>query len=115
MHLATLVHSIRWSRLCMRSQVEQGLGLGSNHPFFNRHRLAWTRFQPLEAVSQESRKAPMVLVLHGGYGGCVGDALPYDLFTLGGPYSVGLPPGAMFLPQRADIGRPLTFFCQSCQ
>jgi outer membrane protein assembly factor BamA len=31
---------------------------------------------------------PPVLVLHGRYGGCVGDLPSYDAFTLGGPYSV---------------------------
>lgn len=31
---------------------------------------------------------PPVLVLHGHYGGCVGDLPSYDAFTLGGPYSV---------------------------
>lgn len=31
---------------------------------------------------------PPVLVLHGHYGGCVGDLPSYEAFTLGGPYSV---------------------------
>ena len=31
---------------------------------------------------------PPVLVLHGRYGGSVGDLAAYDLFTLGGPHSV---------------------------
>ena len=29
-----------------------------------------------------------MLVLHGRYGGCIGDLAAYDAFTLGGPYSV---------------------------
>lgn len=31
---------------------------------------------------------PPVLVLHGHYGGCVGDLPSYEAFTLGGPHSV---------------------------
>ncbi|CAL9191102.1 protein TOC75-3, chloroplastic-like [Musa acuminata AAA Group] len=70
-------------------QVDQGLGIGSNFPFFNRHQLTLTRFIPLKQVEEGvDKSAPPVLVLHGHYGGCVGDLASYDAFTLGGPYSV---------------------------
>ncbi|KAJ4836801.1 hypothetical protein Tsubulata_027447 [Turnera subulata] len=70
-------------------QVDQGLGIGSNFPFFNRHQLTLTRFIQLKEVEEGAGKPPPpVLVLHGHYGGCVGDLPSYDAFTLGGPYSV---------------------------
>lgn len=70
-------------------QVDQGLGIGSQFPFFNRHQLTLTRFIQLMAVEEGAGKPPPpVLVLHGHYGGCVGDLPSYDAFTLGGPYSV---------------------------
>lgn len=70
-------------------QVDQGLGIGSQFPFFNRHQLTLTRFLQLMSVEEGAGKPPPpVLVLHGRYGGCVGDLPSYDAFTLGGPYSV---------------------------
>ncbi|KDP42219.1 hypothetical protein JCGZ_02949 [Jatropha curcas] len=70
-------------------QVDQGLGIGSKFPFFNRHQLTITRFIQLKQVEEGAgRSPPPVLVLHGHYGGCVGDLPSYDAFTLGGPYSV---------------------------
>ncbi|KAG0479867.1 hypothetical protein HPP92_010489 [Vanilla planifolia] len=70
-------------------QLDQGLGIGSNFPFFNRHQLTVTRFIQLKGVEEGIGKPPPpVLVLHGHYGGCVGDLPSYDAFTLGGPYSV---------------------------
>ncbi|KAF7823697.1 protein TOC75-3, chloroplastic-like [Senna tora] len=70
-------------------QVDQGIGVGSNFPFFNRHQLTVTRFIQLMSVEEgASKPPPPVLVLHGHYGGCVGDLPSYDAFTLGGPYSV---------------------------
>ncbi|KAL6180566.1 hypothetical protein ACLB2K_047227 [Fragaria x ananassa] len=70
-------------------QVDQGLGIGSKFPFFNRHQLTLTRFFQLKEVEEGAGKPPPpVLVLHGHYGGCVGDLPSYDAFTLGGPYSV---------------------------
>ncbi|KAK2642725.1 hypothetical protein Ddye_024488 [Dipteronia dyeriana] len=70
-------------------QVDQGLGIGSKFPFFNRHQLTLTRFIQLKKVEEGANKPPPpVLVLHGHYGGCVGDLPSYDAFTLGGPYSV---------------------------
>ncbi|KAL6202780.1 hypothetical protein ACLB2K_026485 [Fragaria x ananassa] len=70
-------------------QVDQGLGIGSKFPFFNRHQLSLTRFIQMKEVEEGAGKSPPpVLVLHGHYGGCVGDLPSYDAFTLGGPYSV---------------------------
>ncbi|XP_010043500.2 protein TOC75-3, chloroplastic [Eucalyptus grandis] len=70
-------------------QLDQGLGIGSNFPFFNRHQLTCTGFFQLKQVEEGAGKPPPpVLVLHGHYGGCVGDLPSYDAFTLGGPYSV---------------------------
>ncbi|KAF5470518.1 hypothetical protein F2P56_011024 [Juglans regia] len=70
-------------------QVDQGLGIGSKFPFFNRHQLTLTRFFQLREVEEGAgQPPPPVLVLHGHYGGCVGDLPSYDAFTLGGPYSV---------------------------
>lgn len=70
-------------------QLDQGLGVGSNFPFFNRHQLTCTGFIQLKQVEEGAGKPPPpVLVLHGHYGGCVGDLASYDAFTLGGPYSV---------------------------
>ncbi|XP_024974988.1 protein TOC75-3, chloroplastic [Cynara cardunculus var. scolymus] len=70
-------------------QLDQGLGIGSKFPFFNRHQLTMTRFIQLKEVEEGAGKPPPpVLVLHGHYGGCVGDLPSYDAFTLGGPYSV---------------------------
>ncbi|XP_073054790.1 protein TOC75-3, chloroplastic-like [Primulina eburnea] len=70
-------------------QLDQGLGIGSKFPFFNRHQLTVTQFLQLKQVEEGAGKPPPpVLVLHGHYGGCVGDLPSYDAFTLGGPYSV---------------------------
>ncbi|XP_023920680.2 protein TOC75-3, chloroplastic [Quercus suber] len=70
-------------------QVDQGLGIGSKFPFFNRHQLTLTQFFQLKDVEEGAgNPPPPVLVLHGHYGGCVGDLPSYDAFTLGGPYSV---------------------------
>ncbi|KAF9614226.1 hypothetical protein IFM89_016071 [Coptis chinensis] len=70
-------------------QLDQGLGIGSKFPIFNRHQLTLTRFIQLKEVEEGAGKPPPpVLVLHGHYGGCVGDLPSYDAFTLGGPYSV---------------------------
>ncbi|CAA2989266.1 TOC75-3, chloroplastic, partial [Olea europaea subsp. europaea] len=65
------------------------LGVGSKFPFFNRHQLIVTQFFQLKQAEEAVGKPPPpVLVLHGHYGGCVGDLPNYDVFTLGGPYSV---------------------------
>eukprot|EP00884_Botryococcus_braunii_P006606 jgi/Botrbrau1/15947/Bobra.0260s0008.1 len=68
--------------------VDQGLGLGTAFPFFNRHQISATRFLPLLMPKATSSNPPPVLVLHGRYGGIVGDLASYDTFTLGGPHSV---------------------------
>lgn len=77
------------SSFCDVPQLDQGLGIGSKFPFFNRHQLTVTQFLQLKNVEEGAGKPPPpVLVLHGRYGGCVGDLPSYDAFTLGGPYSV---------------------------
>ncbi|EMS62485.1 Protein TOC75, chloroplastic [Triticum urartu] len=70
-------------------QVDQGLGIGSRNPFFNRHQLTVTKFVNLNKQEKGAGKPPpAVLVAHGRYAGCVGDLPSYDAFTLGGPHSV---------------------------
>ena len=70
-------------------QLDQGLGIGSKNPFFNRHQLTLTKFINLNKQGKGAGKPlPAVLVLHGHYAGCVGDLPSYDAFALGGPYSV---------------------------
>ena len=70
-------------------QLDQGLGIGSKNPFFNRHQLSLTKFINLNKQEKGAGKPlPVVLVLHGHYAGCVGDLPIYDAFALGGPYSV---------------------------
>nr|CAB3489618.1 unnamed protein product [Digitaria exilis] len=70
-------------------QVDQGLGIGSKNPFFNRHQLSVTKFINLnEQKKGPGKPPPAVLALHGRYAGCVGDLPSYDAFALGGPYSV---------------------------
>ena len=76
-------------------EVNQGLFCGTTFPFFNRHTLSSTRFFPLapdswtkhqkEGAKPRSRPS---LVLHGKYGGCIGDLPTYEAFTLGGPNSI---------------------------
>ncbi|VVB04635.1 unnamed protein product [Arabis nemorensis] len=83
-------HSLSTSQHNPRQhQVDQGLGIGSNFPLYNRHQLTLTRFIPLKKVEEGSgNRQPPVLVLHGYYGGCIGDFPSYDAFVLGGPNSV---------------------------
>uniref|UniRef100_A0A0D6R0X4 Uncharacterized protein n=1 Tax=Araucaria cunninghamii TaxID=56994 RepID=A0A0D6R0X4_ARACU len=69
-------------------QVDQGLGIGSKFPFFNRHQITKTRFIRLRKLGRYLKGAVPVMVLHGHYGGCIGDLPSYDAFPLGGPYSV---------------------------
>ncbi|CAN6295617.1 unnamed protein product [Urochloa humidicola] len=70
-------------------QLDQGLGIGSKNPLFNRHQLTLTKFINLNKQEKGAGKSlPAVLVLHGHYAGCVGDLPSYDAFALGGPYSV---------------------------
>ena len=70
-------------------EVNQGLGLGSGNPLFNRHSLSFTRFHQLSPESATDKEVPpWVGVLHAKYGGCFGDLPAYEAFSLGGPYSV---------------------------
>ncbi|CAL5085968.1 unnamed protein product [Urochloa decumbens] len=70
-------------------QLDQGLGIGSKNPFFNRHQLSVTKFINLNKQDKGAGKPPpAVLAIHGRYAGCVGDLPSYDAFTIGGPYSV---------------------------
>ena len=68
--------------------MEQGLGLGSGFPFFNRSTASATRFIKLRAVPEASRSPPLTLVVHARAGTALGDMASYDYFTLGGPFSV---------------------------
>lgn len=69
-------------------QVEQGLGIGSGRPVFNRHSASATRFIALHTPHEASPLPPTVLVAHGRYAGCIGDLPSYEALTLGGPSSV---------------------------
>lgn len=70
-------------------QLDQGLGIGSKNPFFNRHQLTMTKFMNLNKQENGAGKPlPVVLVAHGRYAGCVGDLPSYETFPLGGPHSV---------------------------
>ncbi|GJN28165.1 hypothetical protein PR202_gb16258 [Eleusine coracana subsp. coracana] len=70
-------------------QCDQGLGIGTNNPVFNRHQLSLTKFINLNKQEQGAGKPPpAVLALHGRYAGCIGDLPAYDAFALGGPHSV---------------------------
>lgn len=68
--------------------MDQGLGLGTGFPLFNRATASLTRFLQLRAPPPGGKKPPPVLVVHGKGGHAVGDLASYDYFTLGGPYSV---------------------------
>ena len=68
--------------------MDQGLGLGTGFPLFNRATASLTRFLQLRAPPPGGKKPPPVLVVHGRGGHAVGDLASYDYFTLGGPYSV---------------------------
>lgn len=66
--------------------VEQGLGIGSGAPLFNRMEAQCTRFWKL--TTPRGKSAPVTLVAHGKVGNTVGDLPAYDAFLLGGPFSV---------------------------
>ena len=72
----------------MSTQVEQGLGIGSGAPFFNRATAALTRFIKLRDPPPGSASPAPTLVLHTRGGHALGDMASYDYFTLGGPFSV---------------------------
>jgi len=86
-------------------QVEQGLGIGTRAPFFNRMEAQCTRFWKLN--NPRGKSAPVTLVTHGKLGNAVGDLPAYDAFLLGGPYS-----GAVKADQLTSvIGKLLAFTC----
>ncbi|KAF0918607.1 hypothetical protein E2562_025191 [Oryza meyeriana var. granulata] len=81
----SLLGSVTSSNL-LNPQIDQGLGIGSKKPCFNRHQLTMTKFINLNKRDKGTRKPPpAVLALHGRYAGCVGDLASYDAFALGGP------------------------------
>ena len=69
-------------------QVDQGLGIGTASPLFNRMTAESTRFIQLRAPSKGSSAPPATLVVHAKGGATVGDLPVYDAFLLGGPHSV---------------------------
>ena len=69
-------------------QVDQGVGIGTGFPLFNRATASLTRFLQLRAPPPGGKRPPPVLVVHGRGGAALGDLASYDYFTLGGPYSV---------------------------
>lgn len=66
-------------------QVEQGLGIGTKAPLFNRMEAQVTRFVKL--TNPRGKSAPVTVVAHGKVGNTIGDLPAYDAFLLGGPYS----------------------------
>ena len=63
--------------------------IGSDLQFFSCYQVSSTQFIQLKDVEEGAGKVPPpVLVLHGHFGGSVGDHRRYDAFTLGGPYSL---------------------------
>lgn len=69
-------------------QVDQGLGLGSKSPLFNRMMVEATRFIQLWKPAVGSKAPPPALIVHSRLGNTIGDLPVYDAFLLGGPYSV---------------------------
>ncbi|RLM69585.1 hypothetical protein C2845_PM17G05930 [Panicum miliaceum] len=58
-------------------QVDQGLGIGSKNPFFNRHQLSVTKFIKLNNQEKGAGKPPpAVLALHGRHAGCHRASIP---------------------------------------
>lgn len=66
-------------------QVEQGLGIGTQAPLFNRMEAQATRF--IKLTNPRGKSAPVTVVAHGKIGNTIGDLPAYDAFLLGGPYS----------------------------
>ncbi|KAL6660581.1 hypothetical protein ACP70R_001616 [Stipagrostis hirtigluma subsp. patula] len=96
-------------------QVDQGLGVGTSRPFFNRHQLSVTKFINLNNQQEDAGKPPpAVLAVHGRYAGCVGDQPSYDAFSLGGPrsfrgYGMGGPGSSRNLLEiSAELRIPIT-------
>lgn len=75
-----------WHDYCV--QVDQGLGIGTKAPFFNRMYIAATRFLQLRKPKKGSTSPPITAVVQTNIGNTIGDLPVYDTFLLGGPYSV---------------------------
>lgn len=69
-------------------QVDQGLGIGTKYPFFNRMTIGSTRFIQMKKPKQGSKSPPITAVIQANVGNTTGDLPVYDSFLLGGPYSV---------------------------
>lgn len=75
--------------------------------------MAVTRFLKLTSPSSSSMLAPLILVLHGKHGNCIGPIASYDYHVLGGPhscrgYSLGeLGPARSYLETCAEIRLPV--------
>ena len=67
--------------------MDQGLGIGTKAPLFNRCTAQLTRFWQLRKPGPKSKNPPVALVLHGRAGNVIGDLPVYDAFQLGGPHS----------------------------
>ena len=68
-------------------QVEQGLGIGTRAPLFNRMEAQSTRFWKL--TQPLGKHTPVTLVTHCKVGNALGDLPAYDAYLLGGPFSGG--------------------------
>lgn len=88
-------------------QVEQGLGIGTGFPLFNRAEASLTRF--LQLLPGKGRRAPAVLVAHAKGGAALGDLPAYDAFLLGGPHS-----GARFCVPACMPRSPLPSAMHTC-
>lgn len=94
--------------------MEQGLGLGSGMPFFNRCTGSATRFIKLRNAPETSRSPPLTLVVHARAGTAVGDMASYDYFTLGGPFSVRCPLALSKAFDFHSVGQQTTEECCEC-
>lgn len=89
--------------------MEQGLGVGSGAPFFNRMEAQATRF--LQLTKPRGKGAPVTFVAHAKLGNTLGDLPAYDAFLLGGPFSGGLRGLGAFW---ASLAPPLLARCMVC-
>ncbi|KAK2079279.1 hypothetical protein QBZ16_002970 [Prototheca wickerhamii] len=64
--------------------LDQGLGVGTGAPLFNRATASLTRFLPLGPARPRLRLGPPSLALHARAGAALGDLPAYDAFLLGG-------------------------------
>ena len=74
--------------LFIHMQVDQGLGIGTKSPFFNRMTVGLTRFIQLRKPKAGGTSPPITAVVQTNLGNSTGDLPVYDSFLLGGPYSV---------------------------